>query len=307
MASTTAQAEALAHSAAVYVRDDLAAVAVCGEDRLRWLNGQITCDARNAVGNRGVYGLAVTVRGKIMADLWVVDRGEHLLVLLPRTALDTVLASFERQIIMDDVELRREPTLAVISVQGPRSKEVIEPEAEQAHHCDELAHDGYFVLSPGTERSTVFERLRLRAETLGGCAIDAEGYELARLRAGRGRFGADFGEHEYPQEAGLGALAVSFEKGCYLGQEVVCTLENRGRLTRRLVRLELSQHAEAKAGAELRDEQGHAMGSLTSSAHDPESDRTLALGYVKRAHAVAGQRLQTAGGPAQVVAIVGGD
>ena len=119
MASTTAtaQAEALAHNAAAYVRDDLAVVAVYGEDRLRWLNGQITCDARNAVGNRGVYGLAVTVRGKIMADLWVLDRGEHLLVLMPRTALDTVLASFERQIIMDDVELRREPARRCVATQ----------------------------------------------------------------------------------------------------------------------------------------------------------------------------------------------
>jgi hypothetical protein len=292
----------------VRLRDDLAAVSVYGEDRLRWLNGQITSDARNARDGQGVYGLAVTVRGKIMAALWVLDLSERLLVLLPETARELVVASFERQIIMDDVELRRDEELAVISVQGPRSREVIEPEAARSQRCDELGRDGYFVLVPSAERSAVFARLCDRARALGGDALDAPSYELARLRAGRARFGADFGEHEYPQEAGLGALAVSFDKGCYLGQEVVCTLESRGRLSRRLVQLELPADARAAPGTELHDEAGLAVGSLTSAARDPEHARTLALGYVKRAHAVVGRELRAGTtDKARIRAIVGGD
>jgi folate-binding protein YgfZ len=308
MTSASDQARALEHGAGVRLRDDLAAVSVYGEDRLRWLNGQITSDARNARDGQGVYGLAVTVRGKIMADLWVLDLGEHLIVLLPKTALELVLASFERQIIMEDVELRRESELAVISVQGPRSHEAIEPEAARSQRCDELGRDdGYFVLVPRAEQSAVFGLLCDRARSLGGDVLDAQGYELARLRAGRARFGVDFGEHEYPQEAGLGALAVSFNKGCYLGQEVVCTLESRGRLSRRLVQLELGPEAQAGAGAELQDDAGHAVGALTSTARDPEHARTLALGYAKRAQAVAGRELRAGADKARILAIVGGD
>src|SRR5678810_1228786 len=96
----TDEADALLQHAGVRLREDLVLVHVRGDDRLTWLNGQITADARKAADGSAVYGLAVNVRGKIMADLWVLARGAELAVLLPAAALSTVLESFERQIIM---------------------------------------------------------------------------------------------------------------------------------------------------------------------------------------------------------------
>ena len=307
MTSASDQAHALVHSAGLRERGDLSLVHVRGDDRASWLNGQITNDVRAMVRGVGVYALAVTVRGKIMADLWAIDRGDELSLLLPEPALPTVLESFERQIIMEDVELTTDTELAVISIQGPRASDVAGELGSEAHRCDELGTGGVFVLVPRAQLSDARRGLLAAVERVGGCAVDESGFELARLRLGRARFGEDFSDQNYPQEAGLKSLAVSFSKGCYLGQEVVCTLENRGRLTRALVRLEAPGQLELSRGTALRDQNDQEVGRVTSSAFDPERGASLALGYVKSAHAVADARLRTDLAELRVVAKVGTD
>lgn len=131
-----------------------------------------------------------------------------------------------------------------------------------------------------------------------GPTIDDAAWKLERVRAGVPELGADFGREHYPQEAGL-KRAVSFEKGCYLGQEVVCMLENRGQLSRRLVQLTGSKAIE---GAALIHE-GKNVGSITSAVED--GARAIALGYVKRAVASPGTKVESDGGPLEIVAIVG--
>jgi folate-binding protein YgfZ len=307
MTSASDQARALSTSAGVRARDDLTLVHVRGDDRVSWLNGQITNDVREMTRGEGVYALAVTVRGKIMADVWALDRGDELALLLPESARAAVLESFERQIIMEDVELATDHALRVISVQGPRAAEVAREAGLEAHRCDELGAGGVFVLLDAAARDDGLQRLLAAAERAGGREVEQSGFELARLRAGRARFGADFSDQNYPQEAGLKSLAVSFNKGCYLGQEVVCTLENRGRLSRSLVRLEADGALELPRGTELRDAQDHAIGHVTSSAIDGERGVALALGYVKSAHADAGARVRAGDRELRVVARVGAD
>lgn len=304
------QARALTTSAGVRVRDDLLVVRVEGEDRVSWLNGQVTNDVRVAKDKRAVYALAVTVRGKIMADLWVLDRGPELLVLVPELARAVLLESFERQIIMEDVTLTPDPATCVISVQGPRATQTLEglPDlGPQTHAADELGTGGVFVLVQRSELPTRLSQIVGQAEQLGGCLLEPAGFELARLRAGRAWLGLDFDEHNYPQEAGLKARAVSFNKGCYLGQEVVCTLESRGRLTRRLVQLE-AQGADAPVrGAELLDAEGRAIGQVRSVAIDPELGHALMLGYVKPAQSVLGTALRAGDCALTVRALVGAE
>jgi folate-binding protein YgfZ len=296
------QARALSDSAGLRARDDLVLVRVRGEERRDWLNGQVTNDVRDARPGHGVYALAVTVRGKIMADLWVLDRGDELAVLLPQSARDHVCESFERQIIMEDVELAHAPELRVLSVQGPRAAQAVADLGLETHVCDELGHGGVFVLLEPAAYDAAFARVRDAVERADGSVIDDAAFELARLRAGRARFGKDFGEQNYPQEAGLKQLAVSFNKGCYLGQEVVCTLESRGRLSRELVRLEAPAGAQVHGGSELRDAQDHVVGVVTSAALDPDGPRMLALGYVKAAHATPDSALRANDATLRVVA-----
>jgi hypothetical protein len=289
------QARALVETVGVRVRDDLSVIGVSGEDARTWLNGQITNDIRTLEPGGSVYALAINVRGKIMADLWVLDRGTQLALLVPEAARQVLLDAFERQIIMEDVALAPVPSTQVISVQGPRAAQLVAeavPPLRDTHTGSELGHGGVFVLVAPDQLAAVLPLLVERAEVLGGCLIGDDAFELARVRAGRGRYGRDFSDQNYPQEAGLKDRAVSFSKGCYLGQEVVCTLENRGRLTRALTRLEADSTHAPEASAELLDGHGHSVGRLTSVVHDAQTHQFLALGYVKSAHAVPGTQLR---------------
>jgi hypothetical protein len=307
-ATLAEQARALVETAGVRVRDDLTMVRVTGDDRRSWLNGQVTNDVRELAPGDGVYALAVNVRGKVLADLWALGREEHLVLALPAAALAPVLDSFERQIIMEDVELVHAQDLRCISIQGRRAHEVLAAAGPglDGYRCDELGHGGRFVVIGQVELPGALARLTAAAEALGGCVVSEDGFELARVRAGRPRFGRDFWDQHYPQEAGLKELAVSFNKGCYLGQEVVCTLENRGRLTRLLVRLAHRDGPQPAAGDELRDGAGASPGALTSVVRDPESGRALALGYAKRAQSTPGTLLHAGEAQLEVIGLAGG-
>jgi folate-binding protein YgfZ len=308
MATLAEQAAALDKSAGVRVRDDLVLARVTGDDRRSWLNGQITNDVRELKPGDAVYALAVNVRGKVLADLWVVDRGEHLALLLPGSAVAAVQESFEQQIIMEDVEVATDPSSRIVSVQGARAEEAIEAAGGsfEAYRADEIGHGGRLIVISEGELEQALGRLLAGAERVGGGGVGDEAFELARVRAGRPRFGRDFWDQHYPQEAGLKELAVSFNKGCYLGQEVVCTLENRGRLTRQLVRLRSIDGGAPAPGSELRDGEGGNPGVLTSVVTDPDLGRWLALGYAKRSQTAVGTQLHAGAARFEVLGLAGG-
>ncbi|AKF05251.1 YgfZ/GcvT domain-containing protein [Sandaracinus amylolyticus] len=292
----------LESTAGVRALEDRVLVSVRGDDARTWLNGQITNDVRTTRAGDAVYALAIHVKGRVLADLFVLDRGERgLAMTLPRRNLAALLEHFERYVIMEDVELVTDESVALVTVQGPRAKDV-ETDGLETYACDRLGRGGVDVLAPSAQRDEVLAALTQRAAAIGGGAISEEGWELARLRAARPALFADFGEHTYPQEAGLEQGAVSFQKGCYLGQEVVCMLENRGQLNRRLVALE--SDAELAPGVGITDASGAKLGEITSAVRDPERARTLALGFVKRAHASAGTELTSDKGALRVTAVV---
>ena len=264
-----------------------------GDDRRSWLNGQLTNDVRQTAGGDAVYALAVTVKGKIMADLWALDRGEDFALVVPRTSQEALLASFDTQIIMEDVEVAAADDV-VLSLQGPRAEDLMGAALPgvASFPCDELGLGGRLALVQAAEADAVEASLESAVEAAGGTRLGEAAYELARLRHGRPRFEHDFGIKHYPQEAGLKARAVSFNKGCYLGQEVICTLESRGRLSRQLVTLESSNPL--RVGDPLVHE-GASIGEVTSAIHDPGSARWLAMGYVKRAQAQVGTQISSDG------------
>ncbi|MDD9936981.1 MAG: hypothetical protein OXT09_25450 [Myxococcales bacterium] len=280
-----------------------------GDDQRSWLNGQVTNDVRHTREGQGVYCLAVNVRGKIMADAWMLDRGETLALVVPARSVEALLESFEAQIIMEDVEVEPEEETAVFSLQGPDAERCADeanlPASARVYDCDELGLGGRLVLCSATDRDALASALARSAEAIGGVALEPAGWELARLRAGRGQHGADFDLQHYPQEAGLKERAVSFEKGCYLGQEVVCTLENRGKLRRQLVRLEADGTPSLAAGDPIEGDGPDDVGNITSAAVDPTRGHTLALGYVKSDQARAGNALSSRGHRLRVLGHVG--
>ncbi len=287
------QADLLHTTAGVRVRDDVAVIEVAGDDRRTWLNGQVSNDVRATQTGDAIYALVLNVRGKIVSDLWALDRGESFSLIVPRQHVDALRAHLDQYIIMEDVTLTEQPHVAVISVQGPRSGDVIDAVSAPAFPCDELGTGGHHVLCESAEASAVRLALVTRAATVGGGAIDPAAVEIARLRRAVPRVDLDFDIHHYPQEAGLKQRAVSFSKGCYLGQEVVCTLESRGKLSRRLVSLRFDG-VTPRVGEAIVTDAGEESGAITSVAIDRDGGH--ALGYVRRIHIEPARPLLTAQG-----------
>jgi folate-binding protein YgfZ len=303
---SAAEARWLSETVGVRALDERLVLRVSGDDARTWLNGQITNDVRQTAPGEAVYALAIHVKGRVIADLHAIDRGAAgLAIVVPRANLAALLEHFDKYVIMEDVTLAPEDETAIVTVQGPRAAEVALGIEWPAFPVDRLGGGGRDVLVPAAEKGRALDLLAERARALGGGPVSREGWELARMRAARPTLFEDFGETTYPQEVGLKSLAVSFQKGCYLGQEVVCMLENRGQLTRRLVQLESA--AALEKGDELRDASGARIGEVTSALVDPERGATLALGFVKRAHASEGTEVTSAKGTARVLGLAGAD
>lgn len=283
----------LEETVGVRALDELTGILVTGSEAKSWLNGQVTQQLALMKQGEAAYGLAVDVHGKILADLWVLDRGDDLLVLIPAAAREGLLKHFDKYIVMEDVDLEAHD-VAVLTAQGPEAAGIAD-----GFPCDRLGRGGVDVVVPPAERDAALAGLVAAAEARGGGAVTEDEWERARIRAGRPRFGVDFGDSHRPQEAGLRDLAVSFQKGCYLGQEVVCMLDTRGKLRRRLMRLRAET---LEVGAPLEVE-GAKVGEITSAVAD--DGVVIGLGYVKRAHAEPGVRLESPAGAVEVAGPAG--
>jgi folate-binding protein YgfZ len=287
-------------------------VKVRGDDRVSWLNGQITNDVRQIGSETSVHALSVNVRGKILAEIWALDASpvisESLLLLVPARTQTTLLENLERYVIMEDVILEPGPELGILGLEGPAAESLAQqiqaPEVVR-RRCDPLGLGGCVWI--GTEAALA--GIVTQLEQLGITGIASAAYELVRLRRGLPRYTQDFDEHNYPQEAGLKSL-VSFQKGCYLGQEVVCTLENRGRLSRRLCVLQgtddrLPAPATPLTAAGSDGQPLEPIGAVTSAAWDQEHRVAHVLGYLKRTHIALGATVHAGSVPLTIVSVVG--
>jgi tRNA-modifying protein YgfZ len=305
MPTSTPELLWLTTSAGVYRTLDRV-VHLRGDDARSWLNGQVSNDVRELPPETARYALALTVKGRVVTDLWALDAADGMAIVLPATRTEAALARFDQHIIMEDVELTLDADLTVLTVQGPRAAEVIDAVADplRRYACPRLGGAGFDCWVPRERADVALAALAQRAATLGGGVVDDTQWASAHVSLGVPRIAADFGEDAYPQEAGLGARALSFQKGCYTGQEVVYMLERRGQLARRLVQLE-GDVAGAAPGAQLVDAEGKRLGEVTSLAPTADAARAVALGYLKRTAAEPGQTVWIAGSPWRVRTVVG--
>jgi folate-binding protein YgfZ len=150
----------------------------------------------------------------------------------------------------------------------------------------ELGVPGYWILGGGD---------------VAGTPLDDAEFEERRIEAGTPRYGVDMGEDRLPIEAGIND-AVSFDKGCYLGQEVIARATNLGHINRRLVGLVLDGDAPADPGTKLASASKPEAGWITSSARSRRLGKTIALGYVHRTLWDPGTQLTVADGRTATVA-----
>ena len=283
----------------------LATLVVTGEDRVAWLNGLLTCDLLKRAAGTAVYGLAVTRNGRVLADLDVLfdERASpgQLLIAVSRTVVDALRAHFDHYLVMEDAEVSA-GAFDAWSLHGAGSPEALvtaRSAGAVGGSLDRTGLGGAFLLAPA-ERADDVRAALAEVATLG----DEAGWDALRLERAVPRFGVDFDDKTYPQEAGLERTAISFDKGCYLGQEVVCMLELRGHVKRKLASLVIEALEPPARGVAVTDEAGTAVGEVTSASGSPSLGlrKSVALAMVKRAQAEPGQRVMVGGARAEVVA-----
>ena len=156
------------------------------------------------------------------------------------------------------------------------------------------------VAAPGTEARALAAALADEAAARGGVVADEATWERVRIEAGLPRFGVEVDESLYPQEAALEKLAVSFSKGCYLGQEVVYMLENRGHVKQKLVPLDLEGTVVPERGAPVATAEGEVVGEVRSATLGPARGLPVAIAMVKYAQAKSGTELRVGDSAARV-------
>ena len=265
-------------SVGVLALAERAIIAVSGDDAREWLQGQLTNQIEGLEPGDSAYAFVLTLKGRILADVFALFREDDVWLDVPATQVDALLERLDRYIIMEDVDLERRDDLRVLTAQGPSAAEL----ADGGWPSDRLGVGGQQWVVPSVELESELERLSARARELAGGWVSAQAWNHAHVLRGRPRFGADFGEWTYPQESGLNPVAVSFNKGCYIGQETVVMLENRGKAPKVLWRwlVESVEPPEAKVAISLGDT---VVGEITSAVPGDEG-MTAALGFLKRGY-----------------------
>ncbi len=300
-------------------------IVVSGRDRATYLQGLLTNDIPALKEGQGCYAAYLTPQGRMISDLFVYELGDVILLTLPMTTKEVVLAKLDQFIFSEDVQLGDvTDTFGSVVIAGPDAAlavnallgtDVATLAAMPVHGNLRATASGQPVIvlrvddtgEPGFELLVPAEALAgVRTLLLNAGAIEADEAtaEQLRIEAGVPRFGQDMDEETIPLEAGIEATAISFTKGCYVGQEVIIRVLHRGhgRVARKLVGLTFEPATPVPApGTVLRVEEKE-VGAITSSAFSPASGRPIALGYVKRDFIEPGTAVVTADGtPAQVV------
>jgi folate-binding protein YgfZ len=284
---------------------ELATLVVTGKDRLSWLNGLVTCDLVKWAPGDARYGLVVSRSGRVLADPILVADGELAIAVVTADRAGVLREHLDHYLVMEDAEIAAgTDAFEAWLLHGPASEGVLaaaRAAGAAGGALDRTGLGGAMVLVPADHAGPVRAAVEAAVRAAGGVVGDADGWEALRLERGVPRFGPDFDDKTYPQEASLEKAAVSFDKGCYLGQEVVCMLEMRGHVKRKLVSIVLDGTEAPPRGAPVADGSGAAVGEVTSAALSPTLGVPIALAMVKRAQAVVGAEVVVGGAHAKVV------
>ena len=285
---TNSEYQTITERAGLVDRSQRGKLALSGPEAKPFLQGQVSNDVESLTPGQGCYAAFLTPKGKMLGDLRILDAGDELLLDTERVALQELFNMIRRFSIGYQVELhKRTLERGLLSLVGPASATVASasalPEAEHAHllvsvgelQARAIRTDvGVDVLCDATD----VEPLAAALQDAGATPVDEDVVECLRVERGRPRYGIDLDDTVIPQEAGLNQRAVSFTKGCYVGQETVARLHYRGKPNRHLRGLRLS--APAAHGEEVTIE-GKGVGQLGSVAVSPRLG-PIALAFVRR-------------------------
>ncbi|HEX6904492.1 MAG TPA: hypothetical protein VF789_32590 [Thermoanaerobaculia bacterium] len=287
-------------------------IEMLGPDRLRFLNAYVTCEVKTLAPGEGAYGFLTSHQGRILADLVVLAFEDRLWLQVPAGEERAVSDHLKKYILADRVELRSLEDMMPVGLIGPRATEALggaelPPPGDWRHlrarvhgtevelqRAGRLGAEAWILWVSASIARHLMESLR---EVPGVTPVGLEALEVLRTEAGIPRFGPDFGPDNFPQETGA-EEAVSYTKGCYLGQEVVARIHYRGGVQKVLRSLTFAGRAPETGTPLLHD--GREAGKVGTVVQSPALG-PVGLAILHRRAAEPGTRLELPdGGMAEV-------
>ena len=312
------QRRVLTEDAAIVDRSEIGRLAISGADTIDLLDRLSTNDLRGLTVGRGIGTVLTTNKGRVIDLLTVVQLDGRLLALTGPGNQSKVAEWMDFYTFTEDVSVMDiTPDTAMMSVVGPKSGDIVEAvfgldvrgwQRFDGAPCPTV--DGCTIVRTDFAGVLAFDvivhhsaesEVRDRLESNGVLSANAEALELLRIENMAPAFGAELTENHNPLEAGL-LEYISFNKGCYIGQEVVARLNAYDKVQRHLVSLTWSGDATLPSGSTLSAD-GQSVGVVTSSSSDDASRSHVALALVRRSHSDTGTALaaDVDGGAIEVV------
>jgi folate-binding protein YgfZ len=260
---------------------------VTGADRERFLNGQLTNDVRKATDTDAIAACVLSAKGKLNAVVFLSLDAESFILDSDPELRESLLPRLERYIIADDVQIEDvTERLSIFHLLGSTSPEL--PNELKARSAMRFGQPGQDIWLDRAQHEDVFGQLSKQFIFCdAGCA------EIFRIEQGIPRWGRELTEEIIPVEAKLEAETIDYEKGCYIGQEIISRMKMSGQTNKRLCGLISFSAAVLKPGMKLLTAapESKEVGWVTSSARGNRLDKEIGLGFVKRGSNSVGTRL----------------
>lgn len=296
---------------------DRTQIRLTGEDRTAFLHNLCTNDIRKLSAGSGCEAFLLNAQGRILGHVQVFAEDDTLVVESSPGHTQALMSQLDRYLIREKVELsdaseawgqllligpRADECLADLNATAPASAPLSNCDASIAGHTVRLRRTslaGETSLLIAVQRDDLFDVWNALRKA-GAVAMGASTVEICRVEAGSPVYGLDISDRSLPQEVARDERAISFAKGCYIGQETVARIDARGHVNKFLVGVQFEGHELPAAETSLSDSSGE-IGTVTSSTFSPTLDAPLALAYVKRGFEGAGQEFQSPLGAATIV------
>jgi folate-binding protein YgfZ len=296
-------------------------IEVSGAEAVQFLNGLITNDVKTLAPRTWMHAAFPNVQGRLLASVRVARPGDEVSFLIDTEPVThgKVFQLLERFTLAGDFRVRDlSAETAQFSLQGARAGALVESvfggtalrQDEQTQsqrafivswrethqvtvlHATHTCEDGYDLVCGQDAAVDLWDALT----QAGARAVGFDAFEVLRVEAGEPRYGVDVNETNVVLEAGQEDEAVSYTKGCYIGQEIIARIHWRGHVAKRLAGLLLADERELEAGAKVRSVDGREIGRITSNVFSPQLNRRIALAILKYDYLQAGTQVSVVAG-----------
>jgi folate-binding protein YgfZ len=273
-------------------------IRVSGSEATMFLNGLITNDMKTLAENRWMPAAFPTVQGRLIAAVRVAHANAAFLIDSDAESHEAVLKTVSRFTLAGDFHVSDVTAeTALLTIQGKRAREVVERVFETS--ISDLPRDGVVELKWQSTPITIIRathtaedgfdvvidsaqavELRHALSEAGALPVDQDTFEILRVEAGIARYGSDMDESNVVTETNLDD-AVSYTKGCYIGQEIIVRIKHRGHVAKKLTGLQFETDQKIDAGTVVRSKENKEIGRVTSAVFSPGLNKTIGLGYVR--------------------------